>query len=559
MVRQGAGGRERGLLKILDAESLAKLRMSPKEIEEILSKGNERTPISRISDDTLLRILLFAVTTRDTMQSRWSRWRKKDRTPEPGWPIFTICRVCKKWKDIAEHNALIWTEIDSDDLVDALLSIGMSRGAPLRFNFGPIVSDQHDHKSDLLHMFVDIMEGKRERIRGLNVDLSNDLLSDVMPLLSFGMPILQELALCRRRFAPKKPILPITTGIVMEHHPTLRHLSLDGLIVPFQSPIFQGLRSLELRNLYTSFTKPADVPPITELLDVLKQCPQLERLVLESAGPKFTEQVKECPKPTRQVDLPHLAFLKVENAAMETANTLSHLIVPESCHAEINSTVLFRHTKAFLTFLPVDRSNLKMLGAIDEVDITFFWHPNFGFCVNMTGLQRSKITTKLQAQWCHTVKHKIKYQERIPQVMDSATQVFPNWAALQRVSLCLYFKEITLSLWKVLFEAIPSVTYLKLTNRELNEGEWSESELPLLGLHPTEEQVLCPDLDTLVFDHFSLETTWKTVVENCFKKRFERGSRLNKLVLDRYAWLGSGKLTFPAKTFGKICGKVEML
>ncbi|KAK6984551.1 hypothetical protein R3P38DRAFT_2662148 [Favolaschia claudopus] len=100
--------------------------------------------------------------------------------------------------------------------------------------------------------------------------------------------------------------------------PTLSYLSLNGVPTDWSGSVLQNLTTFDIRRLPATHS-----PDVHRFREVLMNCPRLQKLSMDGAGPKFEEENTEHLPP---VELPHLRTLVIADFSRQYAMFLFSLI-----------------------------------------------------------------------------------------------------------------------------------------------------------------------------------------------------------------------------------------
>ena len=240
-----------------------------------------------------------------------------------------ISHVCHQWREIALNQPQLWSHINSNTvgLAGATEILVRAKSVPLYMETS--VSGQHDN--DRFGQFLNQVQAHLPHVRHLsiNADFLRTTYRGLESTLVSPAPILEYLSLSypedeNKRGARRQ--LSITDNQVLgtlfgDSTPRLSCLKLRNCIISWNSPLFKGLKYLEIFTPYNKMARPT----LTVWLDALDELPQLKTLTLQSASPVSTQFPFNVE---RTVTLPSLAHLDISASLMDCALASAHLVLP---------------------------------------------------------------------------------------------------------------------------------------------------------------------------------------------------------------------------------------
>ncbi|KAJ7727821.1 hypothetical protein DFH07DRAFT_930642 [Mycena maculata] len=232
-----------------------------------------------------------------------------------------ITWTCKRWREIAIADSTLWNAVwfrgTGVRIERAWAWFDRARQAPLdiRIDGDPAGEDSDDESENMRHMLLRLLN-KLSTIRMLIIvvdDWKSALV--VLELLGqygaagAGMPMLQRFELHRgglknedRRSLiwPTLTPQPFLGGVTA---PSLAYLSLNGVPIDWSRSVLENLTTFDIRRLPTSHS-----PDAARFREILINCPRLQKLSMDGAGPIFEEQDMDLLDP---VELPHLRTLVI--------------------------------------------------------------------------------------------------------------------------------------------------------------------------------------------------------------------------------------------------------
>lgn len=287
-------------------------------ISSLRTAQNSLLPIWHLSDDVLASIIYLAVGPPVCKSYELEVRLDVERPPKP-WKWTKVTHVCRRCRRIALQQVSLWSCIDSEDLRRARTFLKRFHRTTLHVDLGPFVDgswpfvtrDMTSSRNPGHLEHLSTIHPHADRVSELSVELSGSNLEEILRLLTFPLPWFQELSLRVRPRWHRTPfemsIRRFETGIAMMEL-GLQRLSLCSVVIPFSSPIYQGLRVLELKDQYRDKENPTSLPLIEDIFSVLEGCPYLEDLVLETAVSKL-HQSTTTNSTTHFSNLPYLSTM----------------------------------------------------------------------------------------------------------------------------------------------------------------------------------------------------------------------------------------------------------
>ncbi|KAJ7619181.1 hypothetical protein DFH06DRAFT_77500 [Mycena polygramma] len=253
---------------------------------------------------------------------------------------LSVTWTCRRWREIALSDSTLWNAIwfrGTGARIDrAWAWFERARQAPLdvRIDGDPAGDDDDDSSvtidlceeqepamtaSDMRQMLLRLFN-KLPTIRMLIIVVDDwrsslvvlDLLNTFGPIA--GVPMLQRFELHRgglknedRRSLAWPNIVPqpFIGGIKA---PSLAYLSLNGVPIDWSRSVLENLTTFDIRRLPATHS-----PDAARFREVLSNCPRLQKLSMDGAGPKF----EEFAEPLVPIELPHLRTLVIADFSRE--------------------------------------------------------------------------------------------------------------------------------------------------------------------------------------------------------------------------------------------------
>ncbi|KAK7676383.1 hypothetical protein QCA50_020646 [Cerrena zonata] len=140
--------------------------------------------------------------------------------------------------------------------------------------------------------------------------------------------------------------------------PNLRYLSLDGILLPSSSTIYNDLKTLKI-------TSPTILPGTFDIISIIRRAPLLETLFLSISDGTSLFKIEEKVKLEEPVPVVNLKHLTLELPSADILYILSSLTVGSSTHISLKNT----STRSFTDILPLDPRCLPCLSGAEKVAI----------------------------------------------------------------------------------------------------------------------------------------------------------------------------------------------
>ena len=239
-----------------------------------------------------------------------------------------LSAVCRRWREVAVATRNIWRciKITKRDHV-GWLATALARSDPHTVDL--VLGD-----SRTVGQVVPPLLERTHRLQRLSVYLpprsrgSRSRL-DIRRLLDATLSNLDTLAVVGRRHSVSvASILRLSSTKL----PSLRHLCLGEVHVPWNPPLFAALRTL---HLICCRTRNRDIN-LEQLIDVFAAMTQLEDLIMDRSLPYNALWFSVLPRPA--VQLPCLRTAFIREACTQTEVLLAHLALPSSVHLSVFPT-----------------------------------------------------------------------------------------------------------------------------------------------------------------------------------------------------------------------------
>jgi hypothetical protein len=241
--------------------------------------------------------------------------------------------VCRRWRSAAIADFTLWNAIWFTDMPPYTRSLAWFQRAgtaPLDLRLNECDpewnnnEDQHRFTGEQMGMLLDRLFTKLTTIRTLVivVDTWPPALVVLAKLRQMGGP---GRTLNMERFELHRagtPYVWIGPGYLPDNHrhpitlfggasaPSLKHISLNGIHIDWQRSPIANLTTLDLRRMALEVS-----PKLMRFRDMLKRCPNLHKLALDGAGPRWDPQDTGGP-----VELPRLVILVLGDFSLQFAS-----------------------------------------------------------------------------------------------------------------------------------------------------------------------------------------------------------------------------------------------
>lgn len=279
---------------------------------------------------------------------------------------FTVLKFApsRSWAEVALNTPVLWAKISvspHDSIDKARRRLERSKACPLDItvNFGPRIEYSISVTEQVVRA-MDLIRHALWRTRSFRLSVPNRPQAHAALLrCQEDAPLLETLSI--RIFHSMQddhyssPPLPLFNG----HTPRLRSCSLTSFNFGWDVGLVSRLRVLKLGGYFNGFTPSASV-----LMNILRQCPELEELALRNMSDVDSEHCLsqddlDSAPTTKAIHLPRLTKISFYYAGIAlTRQIMSQIAFPnleslEMCYLENVTPVLqLLYTQA-LTYLPL--------------------------------------------------------------------------------------------------------------------------------------------------------------------------------------------------------------
>ncbi|KAG6868982.1 hypothetical protein C0993_006504 [Termitomyces sp. T159_Od127] len=267
--------------------------------------------------------------------------------------VSTLMLVCRYWSEVALNTPVLWTKISvspHDTLEKTRRKLERSKSCPLdiSINFEP----RMDYTTSIIEHVIRAMELIRPalwRTKSFRLSVPNRPQAHAALLrCQENAPLLETLSIhihhSMQDDSYSSPLLPLFKG----YTPRLQSCSLTSFNFGWDHRLMTNLRVLKLAGYFNAFT-----PSASTLLDVFRQCPDLEELALRNISSSSVD-FDTChsndfspPPLSRLIQLRRLTRLSLYYSGIGlTRQIMSHVAFPrlqslEMCYLE-NVTPVFQ-------------------------------------------------------------------------------------------------------------------------------------------------------------------------------------------------------------------------
>ena len=248
-----------------------------------------------------------------------------------GW--ITVTHVCRRWRQIALSDPNLWTTIVFDlcaEWTEEMLA--RSKAALIDYSrdlsFQPRISTRRSLGDEVA------LRKHLSHVRRLVLSGNPDSLAPAVRALAISAPHLELLELLQSVPQLRELCITLPSDLFAHDAPKLRHVTLIGCAVPWDSPIFHDLTHLDIRIPpvvpFPRTAAPAaqydllSIPTLERLLSILEAMPSLQVLSLGNCLPRPESTAR------RVVPLRHMSRLSLDGSLPETVAVLERVSLPSS-------------------------------------------------------------------------------------------------------------------------------------------------------------------------------------------------------------------------------------
>jgi hypothetical protein len=243
-----------------------------------------------------------------------------------GW--ITVTHICRRWRQVALSDPNLWSTIIFDLGAEwaeemlarseaTLISYSRDLSSQPRVSTRRSVDDEATLRKHL------------SRVRRLVLSGDPESLAPAARALTTPAPHLESLEL---RNAPGNLCITLPSDLFAHDAPKLRHVTLFGLAIRWDSPLFRDLTHLEIRIPRRAPTVESillSIPTVERLLSILEAMPSLQVLTLGNCLPR--------PESTgRVVPLRYMSKLSLDGSPSEVVAVLERVSLPSSASLSLH-------------------------------------------------------------------------------------------------------------------------------------------------------------------------------------------------------------------------------
>lgn len=467
------------------------------ELVTLKALRNDRVIACRIPDELIIEIAKRAQQA-DTESNEWIR----------------LSHICGRWRRVVVETPLLWTCIQANNVERATAFLHRSHNASVNVTLScRLPADQQ-------LVFTDLINSQAHRVQSLSLCLPSTDLVTISALLNSTLPQLRSLRLKDPRqqtlhgsytpdrifFHPKRP-----------SDPPLHTLVLESVSLSWDLPILRDLRVLEISRLRSPRTEQTTAPQwlrISQLLDILESCPNLERLKVSTIGPAYsTFRVDPQTPVSRVVPLRHLRELEVLNSPGIIALLLAHLSAPHTTKVQVKASISrafgINPSLEYVSPFPITcASNLDCVSTVEKLVLDFQWHQNLVFIqgeVPLAAQTKSERGQTNSEEWEPMITVQIKWDTIQGATSAAKKQVEESVCADIGQIFSPYVRELVVRgstslvrapAWSTLFIRFPHLTSVSVYLDGSDSGYKGVQEL-VGGLAMNLECLACPQLREL--------------------------------------------------------------
>ncbi|KAJ3504777.1 hypothetical protein NLJ89_g7759 [Agrocybe chaxingu] len=196
--------------------------------------------------------------------------------------VPTLMLVCRYWAEVALNTPVLWAKISvspHDSLQKARRRLMRSKSCPLdvTVNFGPRIDYLQSVSEHITHA-MDLFRPALWRIKSFSLTVPNrSHANNALIRMQEEAPMLEDLTILVHNSLQDDHFSKTPYSLFSGSTPNLRSCSLTSFNFGWDLKLMTGLRVLKLGGYLNSSS-----PSTSTLLDILRQCPELEELALKN-------------------------------------------------------------------------------------------------------------------------------------------------------------------------------------------------------------------------------------------------------------------------------------
>lgn len=294
-------------------------------IAETQRSRNSYTTIHQIPSELLVKIFHAVL---DSVEEAALHFQK----------LHKLARVCHRWNRIAKMTPSLWAYITTNNS-PRLTEIALARSLEV-----PLCVDLDLRRGSPMG-YANFLEASKHIHRVGSLTLKSDGPEPLSNHLEVPAPLITH---CDISCVAAGRSIDLFRGQTSR----LRHLRLDGFIIPFRTPMVSGLHHLELRNIRSDLSAET-------LLHVLSASPTLASLIIQGVGGSSAAVPGDHPP----VVLSHLVTLHLTHLSSQYIYALLRGIRAPSCSTFVLQCTL-PHSEAELAPVEDPTGTTFLAGAL---------------------------------------------------------------------------------------------------------------------------------------------------------------------------------------------------
>lgn len=270
--------------------------------------------------------------------------------------LLALSQVCRRLRDVINDTPSLWSIISLSDRT-FLLQRAISHSQQITLAFR--IDERQLHLDDRRDFESHLNLVRTQRHRWYSMDFTLTALSfeaekHVSPLFADPTPVLRRLSISRL----SDWNVPRNYTCVPSEAPMLEQVTLDRLIIPWDSPVLGGLRSLRLRNIQ-------NYPTHEQALDLLRRNTTLEDLEIQLSDVNARSWSTVASTDIIPIQLPTLRRLQLEGLSSKLAQEVVSAVHAPVCASfkliMMNPPPLYLEVTPRVAFKDILEHTLKFL------------------------------------------------------------------------------------------------------------------------------------------------------------------------------------------------------
>ncbi|KAI0792511.1 hypothetical protein C8Q75DRAFT_753223 [Abortiporus biennis] len=389
--------------------------------------------------------------------------------------LENITHVCRNWRDVTTQCPKFWSRIYasgfSQSRMDHYLTLSKDNALDLTMKY----EDPNFYDRSKMHLF----DGAIPRLGSLTLNIHQKCLplqkflrrlSKKQPPTSFNsLEINDALYCCTAEMTSNLP----------ESLRPMRALHLKAIKIPFSDPAWNNLVSIELLGLdqiprYQPYT-------ISDLLDVLKRCPDLKTLRVIDSPIRIQET-----RHSSTVGLDKLRCLEFKDSSEAISTFMEHVSVPASAAVVLHPTGVARPSEFDYrsNVLPFDLSAIAVLYSIDKISLRSAQDPEPKFILSGTSKSHMKLggsfvlnipCSEESVKVSHSGRYRTTFKKN-EHTKNHLTKTIPrifqtSISNLRELSISGCFSSLTTECWFSILGDFHNIEYISLRSYDKSHGD----------------------------------------------------------------------------------------